>query len=268
MFTTDFISHEPEDVYHAQSRSGEYMSSHMLADFRNSPMLYSRKVNGEIAEKFNPAFAFGSAVHKMVLEGHEAFNEEYTVSDGPVNPKTGSPYGSTTKAYLEWAAEQRKSIVSTADFAMIQTFRQSVFGNEAARDLLAIGVAEGVARAKIEQIPCQIRMDWFNPERGLVDYKSCAELRYFESDCRRYGYIFQMAFYRRVIRELIGLDVPVHIIATEKCEPFSTGVWEIVPDVLEQASAINAAALRKVWHCMETGVWPTGYETIRLIDSL
>ena len=39
----------PADEYHAASRSGQYMSSHLLADFRESPELYRRKTNGEIA---------------------------------------------------------------------------------------------------------------------------------------------------------------------------------------------------------------------------
>ena len=37
MNNTNFIIHEPADEYHARSRSGEFMSSHLLADFRESP---------------------------------------------------------------------------------------------------------------------------------------------------------------------------------------------------------------------------------------
>ena len=47
---TDFIIHEPSAVYHEQSRTGKYLSSHLLADFRESPALYRRKVSGEITE--------------------------------------------------------------------------------------------------------------------------------------------------------------------------------------------------------------------------
>ena len=39
----------PADEYHAANRSGRYMSSHLLADFRESPELYRRKTSGEIA---------------------------------------------------------------------------------------------------------------------------------------------------------------------------------------------------------------------------
>ena len=37
MWNLNFIIHEPADEYHARSRSGEFMSSHLLADFRESP---------------------------------------------------------------------------------------------------------------------------------------------------------------------------------------------------------------------------------------
>jgi hypothetical protein len=48
MNTDRFLS-IPAEEYHAASRSGQYMSSHLLADFRESPELYRRKTNGEIA---------------------------------------------------------------------------------------------------------------------------------------------------------------------------------------------------------------------------
>ena len=47
----NFIINEPAGEYHARSRSGEFMSSHLLADFRESPALYHKKVTGEIEDK-------------------------------------------------------------------------------------------------------------------------------------------------------------------------------------------------------------------------
>ena len=58
----------PADEYHAASRSGQYMSSHLLADFRESPELYRRKANGEIAEAERPALVLGRAASMMTLE--------------------------------------------------------------------------------------------------------------------------------------------------------------------------------------------------------
>ena len=66
MNTDRFLS-IPADEYHAASRSGRYMSSHLLADFRESPELYRRKANGEIAETEGPALVLGRAAHCLLF---------------------------------------------------------------------------------------------------------------------------------------------------------------------------------------------------------
>lgn len=264
----DFVTFEPADEYHARSRRGEFMSSHLLADFRESPALYYKETNGEIEETESAAFALGRAAHCLILEGRQAFDRDFVVSDGPVNPKTGEPFGKSTKMYGAWKNSLDREVVSGKDFGFIAKLQASVLMPPVAASLLSDGVAEGVVRAEYCGVPCQIRMDWFNPQAGLVDFKTCDSLKWFESDCRRYGYIHQMAFYRAVIREVTGITVPVHIIATEKNEPFSTGVWKLTPEVLDFAEQANRSALARSIECRRTGIWPTGYEEIRIIDNL
>ena len=266
--STAFIVHEPADEYHARSRGGEFMSSHLLADFRESPALYRKKITGKIEESESAAFTIGRATHSLILEGRHAFDRDYLVADGPVNPKTGEPYGSKTKAFTEWAASQEREVIAGKDFNFILKLQAAVWLHPAASELLTHGVAEGVVRADYCGVPCQIRMDWYSSAFGLVDLKTCDSLRYFESDCRRYGYIYQLAFYRAVIRAATGRNVPVHIIAVEKNEPFSAGVWKLSCEVLDFAECSNKAALERFRACCATGVWPTGYEDIRIIDTL
>jgi hypothetical protein len=109
---TDRILTIPAEEYHAESRNGRYMSSHLLADFRESPELYHRKVSGEIAQTESPALALGRAAHCLILEGRMAFDNQYLVSDGPVTAKTNEPYGKTTKSYSAWLAAQTKEVLS------------------------------------------------------------------------------------------------------------------------------------------------------------
>ena len=266
--TINCIIHEPAGEYHARSRSGEFMSSHLLADFRESPALYNKEINGEIEQKDTPAFVLGRAAHSLILEGRHAFDRDFVVTDGPVNPRTGEPFGAKTKAYADWLATQDREVVSGKDYAFILKLQRSVHLHAAASELLGICLAEGVVRAEYCGVPCQIRMDWFNMGRGLVDLKTCDSLKWFESDCRRFGYIYQLAFYRAVIRVVTGVTVPIHIVAVEKNEPFATGVWQLTGEVLDLAEKINEAALERYKKCLHTGVWPTGYEEVRLIDSL
>ena len=83
----------PSAEYHAESRNGRYLSSHLLADFRESPELYHRKTTGEIAAAESPALALGRAAHCLILEGRAAFDEQFIVSDGPVNTRTNERLG-------------------------------------------------------------------------------------------------------------------------------------------------------------------------------
>ena len=264
----DFMISEPAEEYHLRSRNGEYLSSHMLATFRESPIAYQKKITKQTKDVDTPAFLLGRAAHSFILEGKRAFDKEFIVSDGPVNPKTGEAFGKNTKAYAEWLASLEQTPISSKDYHFITELGNSVMKHPLAYELLAEGVAEGVVRTEYCTLPCQIRMDWFNPEKGLVDLKTCDQLKYFEHDCRKYGYIYQLAFYRAIIEAVTGVKVPVYIIAVEKNEPHSTGVWKITSEVLDQADMSNRFALARFKKCQYESHWPTDYEDLRIIESL
>ena len=184
-----FFSDIPATEYHEAARDGKFLSSHLLGDFRKSPKLYHKKMNGEIEPTESAALAIGRAVHVLVLEGRGKFNEEFLVTDGPVNPKTGEPFGKLTKAYREWAAAQTKDVVSGPDFAFMSKLRESVWAHPVARELLEDGIAEQTVRTQYCGEPCQIRMDWFRADYEgrpvICDLKTAADLTYFEGDARR-----------------------------------------------------------------------------------
>jgi hypothetical protein len=251
-------------MYH--SKRGEFLSSHMLGDFRKCPEFFRRKEAGQIKDEDKPAYAIGRAAHCLILEGTEAFDSEYVVGE-PINEKTGKAYGKNTHAYQEWMADQKKEVISPADFGFISRLQVAVELHNEASKLLGDGVAEGVVRGKYCGVPCQIRMDFFSKERGLIDLKTCDDLTWFEADARRFGYIYQLAFYRAVLREASKIKYPVHIIAVEKKEPFRCGVWKISNEALDLAETENAAAIERLKKCRAENVWPTGYEEIRIINN-
>ena len=267
MNSYNFIIHEPSEVYHARSRSGEYLSSHMLADFRKCPALYHKKLNGGIQETESTAFALGRAAHTLILEGRGVFDDSYIVGE-PINPKTGESFGKNTKAYAEWAAEQTKEVIAPKDFGFLVKLQLAVWNHPVTAELLTNGEAEGVVRVEYCGLKCQTRMDWFNYEHGIVDLKTCDDLTWFEADARRFGYLRQLAFYRAVFRMRFGQNVPIHIIAVEKREPFRCGVWKIVDEALDFSEQENAAAISRLISCRQNGIWPTGYEEVRILDNI
>lgn len=266
-----FIVDIPADEYHAAARRGDYLSSHLLGDFRACPLLYRRKMTGEIPPSDSTAFLTGRALHTLILEGRGKFDEEYLVSEGPVNPRTGEPFGKTTRAFREWAAAQKKTVLSGEDFGWMSKLQGMVWAHPLANRLLEKGGAEGTVRTTLHGMPCQIRMDWFNPGDGdgpaIVDLKTCDTLDHFERDALRYGYPGQLAFYRAVFREASGGTVPaVYIVAVEKREPYRVGVWRLTPDLLDQAEARNDRAMELLAECRRRNEWPTGFEQLRTLD--
>lgn len=255
------VFHEPEAEYHARSKSGEMLSSHMLQRFAQMPYKYWATITGRYEEPDKADYAFGRAAHKLILEGPDAFEAAYTVSDGPINERTGKPYGKETKAYQDWLSLQGTEIVTTADFEVMDAMRQSITGHKGISELLkGDGEAECVARAEVDGVKCQIRLDYFDPMAGIIDLKTCRDIAFFETDMRAFGYCYQMAFYRRVLREVTGRDYPVYMIAVDKTDFHVAGYWLIPGAELDVAERVNEATIRRLKECRETGVWPTGYE--------
>jgi hypothetical protein len=263
--TTDFLISEPADVYHA--KASEYLSSHQLADFRKCPLLYWKKKQGLIPDEDRPAYLVGRALHTLVLEGRERFDEEYAVG-GPINPSTGQPYGANTKAFANWAASCGKQVLTDAQYELVQNMAAGVRSHQIAVDLLSSGIPEGVVRAEYCGLPCQVRFDHFDIHRAILDLKTTDDLSWFESDAKRYGYVYQMAFYRAVLRQVISIPMPIFLVAVEKREAFRCGVWQIHEDVLNQAQRENEAAIERLKLCMEADAWPTGYAEVRVFDLM
>ncbi len=261
----DVLVHEPAEVYHA--KAGDFLSSHLLADFRKCPLLYHRKRTGLVSDEDRPAYLVGRAAHTVILEGQEAFERAFAVG-GPVNPKTGLPFGSGTKAWAEWAEAQGKDVLTSDQAQLVTQMAASVKAHPLAQRLLSDGVAEGVVRAEYVGVPCQIRMDWFDLSTGIVDLKTVDTLDYFEVDARRYGYCHQLAFYVAVLQQRIGILAPAFFIAVEKREPFRCGVWKVTAEALDAARRENEAAIRRLQECQAKNDWPTLYEDQRFFDYL
>lgn len=262
--------------YHAATKRGEYTTSHRLNLFRKCPLAYKQTIDGIMKEGDTAVFQLGRATHTLVLEckdSDERFGAEFIVSDGPVNPKTDKPYGKATKAYQDWAAEQTKPVISMEDFALMVKMREAVHAHPVAADLLASGIAEGTIRTTWDGEPVQARLDWFDPERGvLVDFKTCSDVDKFQYDIRDFGYVTQMAFYEKCLR-LAGYDRPLRVclIAVEKKEPYRVAVVEFYRGTLDDGNcappgtkfgAGNDVLIAKLQECRAADKWPTWYEDV------
>lgn len=262
---TEHLLIEPEEVYAAARR--DHLSSHALSEFRRNPRLYRHKQLGLVQDEERAAFVIGRAAHCRVLEGDDELRRRFAIG-GPVNPKTGKPYGSDTKAYAEWAATIGKPAISQEVADLCERLAIAVGEHAEAAALIAEGQAEGVVRTDYAGLSSQIRIDWTHPERGIVDLKTIDNLDWFEVQARNFSYAHQLAFYRDILAAVAGRVPTVHVIAVEKQEPYRVGVWRFTDQVLDAAARENLAAIHRLKHCRATDLWPTGYESVRTFDYL
>ncbi|MCK9177233.1 MAG: PD-(D/E)XK nuclease-like domain-containing protein [Clostridiales bacterium] len=255
---------EPEDVYHARSKSGEFLSSHLLREFRKSPQLYRARILGEISDVMRPAYLLGRAIHCYLLEKH-AFFDRYTIG-GPINPATRRPYGRATTAWAKWEAAQneRREVISDDDFEIVRSCGLAVEGSAAASELLSCGEAELVCRATLEGVPCQVRCDYVN-DTSIVDLKTTDDIDGFETAITKYGYAHQLAFYRDVVAaHPEGRVMDAYLCAVEKKAPWRCGWWYMPSDILDAASAENRVVIEMLRVCRESDTWASGYEQMRV----
>ncbi|MGL6195529.1 MAG: PD-(D/E)XK nuclease-like domain-containing protein [Thermoguttaceae bacterium] len=261
----NFLQTEPADVYHAKAKDN--LSSHQLMTFMASPLLYWKKRSGLIVEAESTAYFVGRATHTRILEGRDVYEREYAIG-GPINPSTGKPFGSTTKKFLDWQESQNKPVIPFDKAELIENMHSGIMQNHYARQLLETGRAEGVVRLRYRDLPSQIRIDWFNPDFGIADLKTCDELRYFVNDALKYCYHHQAAFYQSVLAEAIKEHLPYYLIAVEKREPFACGVWQITDETLAHARGEINGAIERLKKANTKDEWLSGYEELQYLSII
>lgn len=255
----------PEKMYHGESRSGRVMSSSLLREFRVCPAQYRATISGLAERADTDAFRLGRAAHKLVLEGEAVFRCAFAVG-GPVNEKTGRSYGAGTRAFDQWLDEcglDRKSVVTPVEYEGMLRMRDAVWSHSEIGRLLADGWPERSARAALEDVPCQIRLDWLRPDGVAVDLKTVEDITRFEQDARRFGYLHQFAFYREAALAAGGGELEMIAAVVEKRPPYRAGVWRFPADTLAPYAEQNRKALRAFLRCRAENRWPTGYEKPR-----
>ena len=230
------------------------------------PYKYQQIVSGMWSRPDSDAYTIGRVFHVMVLEGMDEYYKRY-ISQGPINPSTGKPYGTATNKWAEFAERAKidgMEVITPVQHNVAYRMMTSVENHVRADMLLGQSpIREGVIRCEYNGFNCQIRMDAFGETSGIGDLKSCASLSKFPYDARNFGYFNQLAFYRQVLR-IACPDVchDVHIIATEKGDLNTTGLWKLNVNDLDFAREENEGAMAKLAWSMQTGNWPTGYEEI------
>lgn len=230
----------------------------------------------------------GTAFHSYLLDTD--FHSNYFVlPDGPVNERTGKPFGSDTKAYADWLAffsslHDGKKCVDLAVMKNIEAaaleFRTHPYGGEIAGAIASTKAKTELSLFWMEQrddgsdYPCKARLDIWDPAAGIIrDLKTTrnANPQKFQWDIRPTkdgrNYWIQAAWYARGAR-VCGMDVNgFEFIAVELDRGHGISFHDLeAPDLHDALPKV--LKLADTWqHCIDTNTFPN-YPAVRNIISL
>lgn len=222
-----------------------------LKEMRRSPLHYRHRLANPLTDSIR--LALGRATHTAILEP-DKFALEYAV------------YGGERRAGKEWeafrAAHAGRTIIKTDEYETCLAMRDAIKRHAVASSILASGEAEKVIAWTDEAtgLPCKGRIDWLT-QWSITDLKSTADLDplRFAATTARLGHHLQLAFYRRGLRAITGLDYPVQIVAVESSPPHDVAVFNVDDATLFAGDEEIGELLERVKACRESGNWPGRY---------
>ena len=222
------------------------------------------RYNLEFPTEQTPAMAFGSACHKLILEGKDEFDKEYAVA--PAVDKR------TKAGKEEWeqfvSGNPGKEIVSTDDYSKMVDMSIAIGQSKLAYSILN---AKGQTEAaffwtdKETGEKCKIKCDKVvttKRRKYIIDYKTTrsAETNRFNSEVFKLGYYMQAGMYAEGVMKAKRLrKLPGFIfVAQEKDPPYAVNVIEVSDDVMKVGIAKFHELLEKYSDCKAADIWP-GY---------
>lgn len=188
-----------------------------------------------VTQEETPALILGRAVHKLVLEGQDAFRQEYAIS--PQFDRRTS-IGKAQAAQFE--AENHGQIIIAEDAGMkIRAIANAVYRHPWAKKLLDENVTEQTViwTDRETGLLCKARPDAV-PDEGkltLIDLKTTSDASEgaFTRSIIKYGYARGAAFYLDGFNAARGtkLDAFIHI-AVETAEPYRTEIYLLDDDFI------------------------------------
>lgn len=214
----------------------------------------------EESEK-SPAFLFGSAAHKYVLEP-ETWDLEYAVA--PNIDKRTKAGREEWESFVQ--SNGMKTIIGQDSFDTICEMASAIPRTSLAKEMLT----------GQHEVPffwtdpdtgekCKCKADVLKQTDGkyvVVDYKTAtdASTETFNKHIFKYGYHVQAAMYTDGLRNAIQLDYrpKFFFVVQEKKAPYAVNVIEVSDEVMQYGDTVYHELMRKYNECNEMDLWP-GY---------
>lgn len=212
--------------------------------------------------------ALGIACHVRILEGPEAFADRYAIG-GPINPRTGEPYGNLTKAYAEWEAEQNKPVLTLATAEAVEEIAEAVEAHPVAARLLAEPRnTEMTVLWQDQDEPCKGRIDAYTESGILLDLKTTTDPYpvAFQRSLVKYGHHISLAAYKRGLLKNCKTVRDILVIAVQAVAPYEVVVYRVAPETIAVGEQEWIRGVQMAANCKKTGVWPGYSNDIEPID--
>lgn len=275
------------EAYHHEVPYSKYLSSSQLKLYGISPKAAKFVLDNPTEEK-SDALRFGSLFHDLMAclaehkgdwsKGFFQWKGGIATFDPPINPKTQTYYGTTTKAYIEaydkfLSDNQGKTVAHVLETDLAGDMADSLLNccgatSEQVCKLLRWGKPEVSHFIEYEGLKFKYRPD-LETRRKIIDYKTFASddlsERSINNQIARYGYDISAAFYLFMEHERTGVWKQFYWIFVSKQPPYDAVMvdaseWTYKHDdgiVLPQVGAIKMKALLDLHiKCEREQNWP------------
>jgi hypothetical protein len=248
--------------YHADPTDAPALSAHIAHLLVNSTPLHAwaahPKLNPDFERKEKAVYDVGTVAHALVLEGN---NDKVHVIDA-ADWRTKHAKGERDEA-------RRNGLVPLLerDWAHVQAMTEAVRMQLAARDdkppLFSDGKPEQSLIWQDGPVVCRARLDWLRDDFAAIDdlktTKGTANpIKWSRNTLWDIGADIQVAFYRRGVKNLTGVDPQFRYVIAETTPPYATSVIQLGSSALELGRIKVERALELWAHCLKHDRWP-GY---------
>lgn len=194
------------------SSYGEYMSVSLLKRFASDPLGFDEYMaNRKENEKPTDALVFGQAAHTLILEGEQEFGDCYRVLGDEVNnPRTGKPYGRSTKSFhdaCQNAGANAWRALTSQEVETAYGMREAIRGHSEASE--AIGDCDHIEwalRGKMGGVKFQGKLDACNKRGRIVDLKTMRPGTSGYQQMEDYNYLWQAFCYTELYAKAFDLE--------------------------------------------------------------
>ncbi len=236
------------EEYHSKE---EFLGSSMLKNLDISVEDFTWKKDNPI--KQTPAMLTGSAVHTLILEGRQKYDNEYIVS-----PKFDKRTKQGKADFAQFQEDSAgKTIITHEQNYVAEMCNVSISNHLEANQLFQNGIPELSGFFEYEGVPCKIRPDYLL-NSIIVDLKTTSSgisQADFSRTCAQYKYDIQTGLYQKGMELITGDYHEFIFVVVQSVPPFNVAIFEPDEDFLDSGAEKVERLIQKYKNCVDTDKW-------------